>query len=639
MRRLLPILVLPLAVLAQSIEIADIVSVRTDGAPAQWIHKVNLSAPAREQSCDMLVAGAGMGGVAAAIAATDQGHTVCLTDPTHWLGGQMTSGGVSALDENKFIEISGASRTYREMRDRIRAKYNGKTNPGDCYVSSLCFEPKVGVAVLEEMLAPRKSRITWMPRTDIVELERKGRQIVSALAYNYETRQLTRIRAKAYLDATEMGDLLPLAKVPYTLGSESRAETGEPHAPNEANPACVQSFTYPFILERQLAPGPLTSKPEAYEKIRDHQPFSLTMNYPTDLGWRGSFTYHVFGEEAPIPNNMSPKPLYSWRRVLHIEGQPERALMNWPRQDYHDESILDRNALDTVRIIQAAKRVAFSFLYWLQADLAHPELQIVKDAMGSTDGLAQYPYIRESRRLKTSLTVREQDVVSDYQPNSRARQYPSSIGTGFYMVDIHPCGSNERGRMMMPKPFQVPVELLLPEGVDNLFAAGKTLGVTHITNGAFRLHPIEWNVGEAAATLASLRLRNQEAQLQQALVKRGVPIVWFDDLRTTHPAFASIQLAAIHGAYPLSPIDLHASPEAPITRFEVAQALAAHLAQLQLPKEAAARFAVDSGWMAVDHRNWFHGDLPTLSSDIRNLKVTGLQPLTRAAFAQLLYPQ
>ena len=63
---------------------------------------------------------------------------------------------------------------------------------------------------------------------------------------------------------------------------------------------------------------------------------------------------------------------------------------------------------------------------------------------------------------------------------------------------------------MMPKPFQIPMSALLPQVVTNFLPAGKNIGVTHLTNGAFRLHPIEWNVGEAAAVIASLSLKKQQ---------------------------------------------------------------------------------------------------------------------------------
>src|SRR3954447_21513673 len=167
-----------------------------------------------------------------------------------------------------------------------------------------------------------------------------------------------------------------------------------------------------------------------------------------------------------------------------------------------------------------------------------------KDVMDTEDGLSKVPYIRESRRIRVKAPVTEQDVVLENE-QPRARAFPDSIGTGFYMVDIHPCGANERGRMMMPKPFQVPMGALIPQKVTNLLAAGKNIGVTHLANGAFRLHPIEWMVGEAAGTIAALAIERgavpPASAVQEDLARAGIPLVWFDDLAVDHPDFAAIQ--------------------------------------------------------------------------------------------------
>jgi hypothetical protein len=297
-----------------------------------------------------------------------------------------------------------------------------------------------------------------------------------------------------------------------------------------------------------------------------------------------------------------------------------------------------------------------AFLYWLQNEVprdeatgkGYPELMLRTDVMGSADGLSKYPYIRESRRIRAIGRVVEQDIVSDFNPGPRAKWFPDSVGTAFYMVDIHPCGANERGRMMMPKPFQIPMRVLLPQGIRNLLPAAKNIGVTHLTNGAFRLHPVEWNVGEAAATIAGLALEKGAAPdadaVQQELARTGVPLVWFDDLPTSHPAFAAIHLAALRGQYPLSPTDLHASPEAPVTRAEAAQALAVFFGKRVLSEEAS-QLAVEQGWMAADHRNWFHADLPFYWTDWREerlpsplppLKGSRTGPVTRAELARRL---
>jgi hypothetical protein len=636
---------------AQRHQVVDVQSVRIDGDPSQWIHDIEIPAEPEAIACDILVAGAGPGGVAAALRAAERGHTVCLSEETDWIGGQL--GTVSALDENRFIEFAGGTRAYYDLRRRIRAlarsEYSWKPgatalenfNPGACYVSPLCYEPKFAIQAVREILEPFSQRIRIMPRTVVFELIVDGGEIRTAYLYNFETKQVSRIRPLFVLDATELGDLLPLAGVPYVAGSEARANTGEPHASEAANPACVQSFTYTFIAEHRPGEEHRIPQPPGYEKYRDGQPFSMLLNYPEEYGWKGNVQYVMFGEDPAIPNNQTPRPFFSWRRVRarkNLAGPnppTDLALINWPRQDYKDQSLLDKAPLEMAAILQQAKRVSYAFLYWLQTDVPHeegvgkgyPEIALHAASMESPDGLSKYPYIRESRRIRGQQRVVEQDIVAEYQSGSRAKWFADSVGTGFYMVDIHPCGANERGRMMMPRPFQIPMGALIPSGVGNLLASAKNIGVTHLTNGAYRLHPVEWNIGEAAATFAAMTIetghRPQPAEVQHELLRAGVPLVWFDDLPVDDPWFETIQTAAIRGIYPLSNADLHAAPEAMLTRGEAARALAAYLGRdvsgagagridvpASHPHARAIDSAIEEGWMLVDHRNWFHPDIP-----------------------------
>jgi hypothetical protein len=674
---LLIVLLLPPASFAEDFAVVDIQNVPALGDAQRAVLHVHVPDHPEELTCDFLIAGAGMGGVAAALIASGRGHTVCLTEETDWVGGQATAGGVSALDENRFIEFSGATRSYYEFRNRIRQAYRDNyqltpaaarwenLNPGSCYVSSLCFEPKVGETALRSMLqaAAHGKRIHLLIRTKILALHRQHENVVSALAWRFDRKSAVLLRSRFVLDATETGELLPLAKVPYVIGSEAKSDTGEPDAGDQRNPGCVQSFTYPFVVERREGEQHRIPKPPDYQAILQRQDFTLNVNYPAAYGWRGEFRYHMFGEDPPIPNNMSPGPFFGWRRLLaaanFASGVPsDIALMNWPRQDYAAESILNRTPEDSAEILQRAKRTSLAFLYWLQNDVprddgkgaGYPELKLRPDQMGTADGLSKMPYIRESIRLVARGRVGEQDIVDQYQPGPRAKPFPDSIGIGFYMVDIHPCGANERGRMRMPRPFQIPMAALVPaDSIRNFLPAGKNIGVTHLTNGAFRLHPVEWNIGESAAMIASLQLeqgtRPSAETVQHALAAAGVPLVWFDDLGPDHPAFAAIQEAAIRGVYPLDPTGLHASPDAPLTRTEAAVALTAFFGE-RLSAQAAIAEVIKRGWMAADHRNWFHGDLPFYWTDWREggfpkplppLRATRTGPVRRSELAIRLF--
>ena len=237
------------------------------GDPASAVIRVAIPDRVPEVACDVLVAGAGMGGIGAALAVARHGRTVCLTEETDWIGGQATAGGVSALDENRFIEIAGGTREYYRFRSGIRAASGGLSNPGNCYVSALCFEPRIGVDVLAGDDRPASpSRYSGAPR--LWRSRRAGAQFASAVAWQFDKRAAVRFRFRWVLDATEMGDLLPLAKLPYVAGSEPKSDTGEPHAAAEPNPGCVQSFTYPFAIERAAIGARITPSPNRRTMMR-----------------------------------------------------------------------------------------------------------------------------------------------------------------------------------------------------------------------------------------------------------------------------------------------------------------------------------------------------------------------------------
>ena len=157
--------------------------------------------------------------------------------------------------------------------------------------------------------------------------------------------------------------------------------------------------------------------------------------------------------------------------------------------------------------IKSAKQLSLSLLYWLQTEAPGPDksygwsgLRLRKDVLGTEDGLANYPYIRESRRIKALFTVLEEHVGKDNRAlvagksnMQKAAHFYDSIGTGYYHIDLHPtCGGNNYIDFDS-LPFQIPLGALIPEKTENLIPACKNIGTTHITNGCYRLHPVEWN--------------------------------------------------------------------------------------------------------------------------------------------------
>jgi hypothetical protein len=136
--------------------------------------------------------------------------------------------------------------------------------------------------------------------------------------------------------------------------------------------------------------------------------------------------------------------------------------------------------------------------------------------MGTEDGLAKYPYIREARRIKAHFTVKEEHVGVDNralvygkEAAKKSADFYDSVGVGSYHIDLHPSTNGNNYIDFNSLPFQIPLGALLPQRVDNLLPANKNIGTTHITNGCYRLHPVEWSIGEAVGSLAAYALRNK----------------------------------------------------------------------------------------------------------------------------------
>jgi hypothetical protein len=560
----------------------------------------------RDEACEVLIVGGGTGGVAAALAAARCGRHVVLLEETDWLGGQFTAQGVSALDEHEHIESFGGTASYMQLRTLLREHYRAQAgaaghgddfNPGRCWVTRLAFEPRAAVQVLEQMLRPhvQAGRLTVHRRTKAVAAkassETSGDRIETVVAMNLDDGRLVRFHPELVIDATELGDLLPLGGVEHVLGAETVADTGEPQAqPHEAKPHCVQSCTYTFACERRdEGENHTIARPERYEHYRAAQPYSLRIEvhggeiYGESSGW---LDYRLYDT---MPGTKGG--LWTYRRLLdrsvfggHVAH--DLTMFNWPGNDYRDQSLLQGSAAETARALQDAKRVSLGFLHWLQTEApatgtrrGAPEIRLRPDVMGTADGLSQFPYIRESRRIRARKTIVEQEVSAHHQPGLRAAHFADSVGVGWYPIDIHRSGPDDVGASCRTKPFQIPLGALLPVRVRNLIAAAKNIGTTHITNGCYRLHPIEWNIGEAAGELAALALELRvapaavheraelRARLQRRLLGQGVPIAWLTDVGGDAPLFVGSQLLHMQGALDARD-DLRFDPAAPLRPHE-----------------------------------------------------------------------
>jgi hypothetical protein len=464
------------------------------------------------------------------------GHSVILTEITDWIGGQLTSQAVPP-DEHPWIEQFGCTQRYRHFRDGVRqyyrdhyplvpsARIDPRLNPGQGNVSRICHEPRVALAVLEQMLSyPRAtSQLDVLLKREPIAVETDGDRVLAVTLRNLETKETETIHADYILDATELGDLLPLAGVEYVSGAESQDETGEPHAvTGPPQPDNVQSITWCFPMAYDPEREHVIEEPAQWARWRDYVP-ALTPPWPGKLlSWLQVHPQTLKPRQRvlfPEETKNKSESLWLYRRLIARQHYPEGAmphevtLVNWPQHDYWEGNIIDKPQDEVDRYLEEARQLSLSLLYWLQTEALRPDggagypgLYLRPDMVGTDDGLAKYPYIRESRRIRAVFTVTENHVGAEAREDKEAAAFFDSVGVGCYRIDLHPSTGGDNYIDISSLPFQIPLGALIPVRVNNLLPACKNIGTTHITNGCYRLHPVEWNIGEAAGALASFSL-------------------------------------------------------------------------------------------------------------------------------------
>lgn len=508
----------------------------------------------------VLIVGGSFGGVSAALAVARLGIACAVVEETAWLGGQATGQGVP-LDEHPWIEQYGATRSYRSYCEGIRAYYRrnypltGKAmrdpalNPGAAWVTRLGYEPRVGRAVLEEMLAPYRTQglidtyFGWHATAAAMDGDR-----VKAVTFESGADTLT-LSARYVLDATELGDLLPLTGAEHRIGAESQAQTGEPLAlEGEPEPLRQQPFTHLLAVSYHPGEEHVIDKPDGYEAFLPD--FERIRGHMTEAEEKTGEAKMAALFPAGASRDYVPS-IWNFRRAFcraNFEGFASDITMLMNGNEYRRGVLLGVPEAEKERHLREAKRLSLSLLYYLQTAVpdgyrggkGFPGLRPRGDVFETADGLAQYAYIRESRRMEAEFMVLEQHFRMDAHPDAPMR-YPDSVGLGGYRIDIH---EQRKGKSITLSSHgqhwtqQIPLGALIPVRLENLLPACKNLGVTHVTNGAFRLHPVEWNIGEAAGTLAAhclltdqtpRQVRNTAEKLedfQRLLTRMGVELDW-----------------------------------------------------------------------------------------------------------------
>jgi hypothetical protein len=492
---------------------------------------------------DVVVAGGGIGGIAAAIQAARMGASVLVVEPSDWIGGQATAAGVSTMDDLS----RQSSGLYFEFISQLRHYYDLKRKSmGTCYWDSrsVAFEPSAGQNVLYAMLSSGRGLGKRAPdirlRASVTQVTREGASVTGVTVFDKKSGAALKIKCSVLIDATEYGDILPLAKADYRAGNSV--------TPFLNQEAMIQDITWPAIIRHYpngIPPHLRVRRPlPGYEEAR--------RNYESYVTADGQNFKGVYPVQLPVNfvTHNAYRGLPDSSTYWNYDGQPQnwknisKSAVNWgndyPGKDsWNGRSGLPVRYLEDPILRAKVEKDAFiktlHFIYYIQNELGEnwsvaddeylfdePPVAargLPADWLEVARRMPPIPYVRESRRILGDYTLTSSELLRNslsYRDGQTSQEFDDAIAIGGYILDLHGANTDsdmewEMGEksssaaLNRPRgPFQVPLRILIPKNVEGLIAAEKHHSMSRWAAGALRLQPICMMVGQAAGALAAL---------------------------------------------------------------------------------------------------------------------------------------
>ena len=479
----------------------------------------------RMDDTDVLVVGGGASGTAAGVQSARMGVRTVILEETPWLGGMLTSAGVSCIDGNYRLR----SGIFGEFTDSLAARYGGYEALQSGWVSLVNFDPQIGQEIFTDMAATCGELLDV--RREVVVTDVAGKAGDWTVSYRDASGKKRRIHTDILIDATELGDVAKACGVDYRIGMEASSLTGESIAPQESNNV-IQDLTYVAFLKDYGQDADMTiPEPEGYDPSLFANSAQNPMSTVAETGQT------IWSPEMMITYGKTPQGRY---------------MINWPiyGNDYYVNAVeMDREQRNEA--FAQAKKFTLSFIYFIQTQLGMKNLGIADDVFPTEDGLPFFPYHRESRRIVGEAFFTMDAAADPY--GFEKPYYRTGIAVGDYAVDHHhfrhPDWKSLPDLHFYPIPsFNVPMGTIIPKQTDDLIVAEKSISVSNLMNGATRLQPVVMQIGQAAGALAAIAVTEGRSvkeigvrQLQEALLESGCYIMPYLDLPREDRHFKAVQ--------------------------------------------------------------------------------------------------
>lgn len=476
----------------------------------------------QELTYDILIAGGGASGIMAGIQAARMGKRTLIVEETSWLGGMLSSAGVSAIDGNYKLP----SGLWEEFRQLIYQHYGGQDSVKTGWVSKVLFEPDVAAKILKKMAAKEKNlKVLFHSTLSTITKNRDGWTVsLNGMDHTFN------LQAKIIIDATELGDIAKLAGINYDIGMDSRYDTNEKIAPKEAN-NIIQDLTYVAILQEFSK-----DQDKTIERPKDYDP---TIFQCTCVGI--------------CDQDLIAKKLWDCDQMLKYGRLPnDKIMINWPiyGNDYY-LNVLELPSNKRKEQFELAKWFTKCYVYYIQTELGYKYLGIAEDLFPTEDGFPMIPYHRESRRIKGLVQFTINDLSKPFLQETAL--YRTGIAVGDYPIDHHHDAYSNYEQLpdlhFYPVPsYTLPLGTLIPKNTDDFIVAEKSISVTNLVNGTTRLQPVCLLIGQAAGTLAALSVemnitpsKVSVRDVQKILLEHSCYIMPYADISIEDPAFRAIQ--------------------------------------------------------------------------------------------------
>lgn len=416
---------------------------------------------------DVIVAGGGPAGIAAATASARSGAKTLLVEQQGFLGG-VSASGLPFLDffnHNGTQVIKGIAEELVARLLKEKASLGHLVNTGGHVSSITMLDPEWVKIISEEMVLDAGAAIlyhSFVCGTDVGENRLKALQIANKGG-------LQRYEAEVFIDTTGDGDLAAFAGARYEKG---RPQDGMLQAMSlvfKLIGVDVETVTDIFDKSRVLA-QPIggdhvynihaTGKYERWaDLLQDNRIFKAGGNHDFWAGtmYENELTYvntvRVTGLDPTDPAELS---------AAEIEGRKQ------------------------------LKQI-FGFLKQYVPGMADIRLGSIPAQIG----------IRETRRILGEYVLTGDDVL-------QGRKFADAIAKNGYCIDIHdPQGKKWNARFIESedKTYDIPYRCLVPERLDGLLVAGRCISTTHDSLGSTRIMPCCMALGQAAGTAAALACR------------------------------------------------------------------------------------------------------------------------------------